>query len=584
MSWASPLTQLPAQTSDAVDTYPKSDDHRLGHQLACSLTEPRLRDPRTAGRHEGRRLLPPDQSHDPDIEHTRQGHSLSRRRLLAGSGSVATGLAMAGLPGIRAAAATDAISDIVVMDALELSRAIKHRKVSCAEVMEAFLNHISRFNSRVNAIVSLADRDTLLKQAAERDTQLRQGRYLGWMHGFPHAVKDLADAKGFVTTQGSPIYKNRVATSDSLFVARLKAKGVIVIGKTNTPEWGFGSQTYNPVFGATVTPYDTSRTAGGSSGGAASALALRMLPVADGSDYMGSLRNPAAFNNVLGFRPSWGRVPASGFLAGNSVTGPMGRTVSDVAMTLSVMAGPDASAPLSLEQDPQIFTEPLKRDFRGTRIAWVGDWNGYLATEPGLLELCRGSFPAFESIGCVVEETLPPMPPEQLWTAWRTHRHWDNAGGYLYDLYANPSTRAQLKPEAVWEVENGLRLTGRDVSSALAKRTAWYAAVLTLFETYDYILAPSAQVFPFDATVHWPKEINGRTMDTYHRWMETVAPWSMTGLPAMGMPVGFDRRGLPMGVQLIGKNHADLSVLQLAYAYEQATRWVHKAPPPMLRT
>lgn len=528
----------------------------------------------------------------PHSQRAEESPGLLRRRFLGASGALGAGLALGPLTGgsTAQAAAPSApasapakpvpVSDIVSLDALDLSRAIKRRQVSCVEVMREYLDHIERINPHVNAVVGQQDPEISLRQAHERDRRLRRGEYLGWMHGFPHAVKDLSAAKGLPWTSGSPLYKDRVATTDALFVQRLKAAGAIVVGKTNTPEFGLGSQSYNPVWGTTGNAYDPGRTAGGSSGGAASALALRMLPVADGSDYMGSLRNPAAFNNVLGFRPSWGRVPTPGFIGQLSVTGPMGRKAADVAALLSVMAGPDASAPLAIDEDPAVFRQKLDRDFRGTRIAWVGDWNGHLATEPGVLDLCRSSFAAFESIGCTVEEALPDFSPDEIWETFLTWRWWSNLS--LYDTYEDPAKRKLMKPEAIWEVEHGIPLSALDVTRAAAARDRYYQAVQALFETYDYILAPSAQVFPFDKDTHWPAEVGGRTMDTYHRWMETVAPWSLTDLPVVGMPAGFDRRGLPMGVQLIGKDNADLAVLQLAYAYEQATDWVAATPPPLL--
>jgi amidase len=365
----------------------------------------------------------------------------------------------------------------------------------------------------------------------------------------------------------------------------MKRNGAIIIGKTNTPEFGLGSHTYNEVFGTTLNAYDQSRAAGGSSGGAAVALALRMLPVADGSDMMGSLRNPGAYNNVFGFRPSSGRVPFGPtmdvFVQQLGYEGPMGRTVADLAMLLSVQAGPDTRAPLSIEQDPAIFAEPLKRDFKDVRIAWLGDFRGYLAMEPGLKELCQGAFPALESIGCRVEEALPDFPPEKIWDTWLKWRHW-LVGGGLVDLYSDPGKRAQMKPEAQWEVEGGLKLSAIDVYKASVARSAWYQAVRKMFETYDYLALPTAQLFPFDAKTHWPKEINGRTMDTYHRWMEVVTPATLSGCPTISVPVGFNEVGLPMGIQIIGPNHADLAVLQIAHAYEQATGWVQKRLPPLL--
>jgi amidase len=482
-------------------------------------------------------------------------------------------------------ATTATIPDLVMMDALDLSKMIKSKQVSCKEVMATYLDHIERTNVKVNAIVSLQDRDALLKQAVERDEQLARGEYRGWMHGFPHAVKDAVPTKGIRTTWGSPLL-DTVPPADATFVERLKKNGAIIIGKTNTPEFGMGSQTYNTVFGTTLNAYKQSKTAGGSSGGAAVSLALRMLPVADGSDMMGSLRNPAAFNNVIGFRPSYGRIPPSPsdelYLQQLTCVGPMGRSVEDVAMLLAVMAGPDPTAPLSIEQDPAMFAAPLGRDFAGTRLGWLGNLGGYLPMEPGVLELCKSSFKGFEAIGCTVEETRLGLAPEKMWDLWLTLRHWLLAGHYLA-LYNDPSKRELMKPESRWEVEGGLKLTALDVYKASVARSSWYEALRRLFETYDYLLLPSAQVFPFDAGVHWPKAIDGVTMDTYHRWMEVVVPGSLSGGPIISMPVGFSPDGLPMGMQIIGKNHADLAVLQLAYAYEQATNWVSKNLPPLIR-
>ena len=473
--------------------------------------------------------------------------------------------------------------ELVRMGAAELSRTIKARRASCREVMTAFLDHIERVNPKVNAIVSLQERGVLLEQASERDAQLARGEDLGWMHGMPHAVKDLAATAGIRTTSGSELMDG-VPAEDDLVVRRMRRCGAIFIGKTNTPEFGLGSQTYNAVFGTTRNAYDPTRTAGGSSGGAAVSLALRMQPVADGSDMMGSLRNPAAFNNVFGFRPSYGRVPYTGgelFVEQLSVDGPMGRSVSDVALLLSVMAGPHAGFPASIEQDPSRFAEPLARDVSGARLAWLGDLDGHLALEPGVRELWESAFPAFRDIGCSVEPARLDYPPEKLWESWLTLRHWLNAS-YLAPLYADPARRSRIKPEARWEVEGGLGLTAREIYAASEARSDAYRALQRLFERYDFLLLPSAQVFPFDAETHWPKSIDGRRMDTYHRWMEVVVPASLAGCPAMSVPVGFHREHLPMGLQIIGRNHADLPVLQLAHAYDEATRWVRRVQPPLL--
>jgi amidase len=474
------------------------------------------------------------------------------------------------------------ISDLVLLDAVELSWLIRRREVSCVEVVQAFLAHIDRFNPMVNALVSRPDDGLLIEQARERDRDLERGENRGWMHGLPIAVKDLADASGFPTTMGSPIFADAVAESDDLAVRRMRESGAIVVGKTNVPEFGLGSHSFNPVFGTTRNPYDRTRTAGGSSGGAAAALALRMVPVADGSDFMGSLRNPAAYCNVLGLRPSFGRIPAEGFLSHPAVVGPMGRTVRDTAMLLSTMAGPDRRAPLAIEQDPSAFAAPLDATFEGATIGWLGDFDGYLPTEPGVLDLCESALPHFESVGCKVDPVTRSLPVEEAWKTFLLWRHWMQ-GQKLHGLHANPITRALLKPEAVYEVEGYLSMGARDIARALEGRDRWYAVVSELFDTYDFLLAPSAQVFPFNADLRWPDHVDGRAMDTYHRWMEVVAPWTLSGHPVLNLPVGFDDRGLPMGVQLIGRNHAELSLLQLAHAYERATDWVHRALPPLLR-
>ena len=515
--------------------------------------------------------------------------NITRREFMATTGkfsaAAAAGLTFGNLAGTTPQA-LGTMSPIVTKNAVELSNLIRSKLVSCKEVMTAYLDQIDRFNPKVNAIVSLQSREGLLQQAEERDQQLARGERKGWMHGFPHAVKDLAPTKGIRTTHGSPLF-DTVPQQDALFVERLKRSGAIIIGKTNAPEFGLGSQTYNSIFGTTLNAYSQSKCAGGSSGGAAVSVALRMVPVADGSDEMGSLRNPAAFNNVIGFRPSFGRVPSSGegelFVETLSTAGPMGRSVSDVAMLLSVMAGPDARAPFVIEENPAQFAEPLKRDFKGVRLGWLGNYNGYLTMEPRILELCESSFKAFESIGCRVESIQPDFPPEKMWQSWVTLRHWRNAGD-MRELYNDPAKRQRLKPEAQWEIEGGLNLTAVEVYAASVARSEWYRAIGKLFETYDYLLLPSAQVFPFDAQKHWPTEINGKKMDTYHRWMEVVIGGSLSGHPVINVPVGFHPSGLPMGMQIIGKNHADLAVLQIAYAYEQATNWVADHLPPLLQS
>ncbi|ANF57339.1 amidase [Halotalea alkalilenta] len=458
------------------------------------------------------------------------------------------------------------------LDARALSRQIHAREVSCEEVMSAHLARIERLNPKVDAIVSLEPFDALLDQARERDRELAAGQDRGWMHGFPLAVKDLALTRGIRTTFGSPLFKDFIPDQDAVVVERMKASGAIVIGKTNVPEFGLGSQTYNPLFGATGCAFDPERTAGGSSGGAAAALALELVPVADGSDMMGSLRNPAAFNGVVGFRPSQGRVPAAhspdGFYSQLGTEGPMGRSVADVARLLAVQAGFDARAPLSLAGDGTEFASPLASP-TAPRFGWLGDFQGHLATEPGVLALCEGTFAALESLGGGVEPAKLEFDLDRLWSAWCTLRNFSVAGTHAGG-YADPARRERMKPELRWEIEGGLALSALDVHRAGVVRTHWYRTMCKAFERYDFLLLPSAQVFPFDKREHWPKSVGGRAMDTYHRWMEVVIGPSLAGLPAISVPAGFDARGLPMGISIIGPPRADLAVLQVAHAFERA--------------
>jgi amidase len=472
-----------------------------------------------------------------------------------------------------------------MMDAVALSQAIRSRQVSCAEVMEAFLAQVERFNPKVNAIVALQDREDLTRQAKARDDQLTRGEWIGPLHGFPHAVKDLQPVRGLPFTQGSPIFKDFVASFDSIMVERLRKAGAIFIGKTNTPEFGLGSHTFNPVYGLTRNPYDPTKSAGGSSGGAAVSLALRMLPLADGSDFGGSLRNPAGWNNVFGFRTSYGRVPVhvrEDWLPGMGVTGPMARTVADLALLLSIQAGYDPRAPLSMESDGRAFAASLEGEVNGKRIGWLGDLGGAIPYEPGVLEVCRGALKTFESIGCVVEEARPDYPSEKVWQAFIRLRAWQT-GANLRGFYDAPAHRPLLKADAVFEVETGAQLSAYDVTAASIVRTEWSQAVRRMFDTYDFLVMPTAQVFPFDGQESWPREVAGRAMRTYHEWMHGVCLVTMSGCPALAAPAGFSAQGLPMGIQIIAPVHREIDCLRLAHAYELASAWTTRRPPMLDR-
>ena len=456
-------------------------------------------------------------------------------------------------------------------------RAIAAREISCVEVMTSFLDRIERINPQVNAIVSLRPRNELLAEAEAADRAENRGP----LHGIPFAIKDLVETAGIRTTHGSPLFADHIPDHDDLLAARIRAAGAILIGKTNTPEFGLGSHSFNPVHGVTRNPYDLSRTAGGSSGGAAAALATRMVPLADGSDTMGSLRNPAAFCNVYGFRPSFGRIARDGegdlFLNQISTDGPMARTVRDLALLLDVLAGPEAWDPHTLSAHSS-FLAGLDGPARARRIGWIGDWDGYFAVEPEVLQLCGSALAKFSALGIDVEPVIPPFDPKRLWPAWLALRAFANAGGKR-DLYEDPAKRAALKPEQIWEIERGLAVTALEVYDASVVRSEWFRTVAEMFETYDALVMPSAQVFPFDVDLRWPDVVAGRPMSTYHQWMEIVMPASIAGLPALNVPVGFSREGLPMGMQLIGPRGGDLQVLQLGEAYHQATDWPGRHPP-----
>lgn len=473
--------------------------------------------------------------------------------------------------------------------------AIRQREVSCQEVMTAYLDHIEKLNPEVNALVSMRPRVDVLAEAAHKDALLAAGTYQGWMHGFPHAVKDLADAKGLKTTLGffRPPFDAEPATADALVVERIRAAGAIFIGKTNTPEFGLGSHTYNKVFGTTLNAYDQTSSAGGSSGGAAVAVALRMVPVADGSDFFGSLRNPTGWNNVMGLRPSFGRVPGNNldaFVQQGGTEGPIARNARDLSLLLRTMAGYDARAPLSID-DNGAGPVSSPNGLRGRRIAWMGDLGGYLPMEPEVLSVCRAALGGFTRLGMDVDE-VSELPSSgsfkgnaDLWPTWLVFRHW-LIGGTLKQHYDNPTLRAQMKPEAIYEIDGLLSgadgnraISGLDTYTGSVQRTAMYQAFRELFETYDYVVLPTAQLFPFAAEEHWPREVNGTAMSSYHRWMEVTAIGTLLNAPTLAVPAGFGRTGLPMGLQVIGRNHDDWGLLELAEGWDRVTSWSRRLPP-----
>lgn len=467
------------------------------------------------------------------------------------------------------------MNELLNRDAVDLAAMIARREISAAELMEATLARIDEVNPKLNAIVSQIDGEAAMDMARAAD----RGPVKGPMHGLPLAIKDLVDAKGLPTTMGSPAYKDAgPAPKDDIMVARMRAAGALIIGKTNTPEFGLGSHTYNPVWGATRNAWDPSKSAGGSSGGAAVALTTGMMPIADGSDMMGSLRNPAGWANIYGYRPSWGLVPSEpegdAFLHQLSTAGPMGRSPADVAMTLTVQAGHDPRQPHGRDL-PDI--EHLNANLKGRRIGWLGDWGGGLPMDEGVLETCEAALKVFDDLGCTVEKVAPPFQLELIWDSWITLRSWSNAAS-LAALYLEERTRDLMKPEAQWETERGLKLSAMDVHRASVIRSRWFEKAASLFESYDALVLPTAQVWPFPVEWTWPKQIGGITMDTYHRWMEVVVPAGLIGLPCLAFPAGFGAAGLPIGLQLIGRRGSDVALLQMGQGWHNAAPWVHLRP------
>ncbi len=449
------------------------------------------------------------------------------------------------------------------------------REVSAVEVMEAHLARIERINPTVNAIVTLVP-DEARRAAAEADAAVARGDAPGPLHGLPVAHKDLTWTKGIRTTFGCRAFEHFVPDEDALIVERLKAAGAITLGKTNTPELGAGSQTFNAVFGATRNPWDTTKTCGGSSGGAAVALATGMLPIADGSDLGGSLRNPAGYCNVVGFRPSPGRVPiwpsqAAWFPMG--VQGPMARNVTDAALLLSAIAGPDPRAPISLPEPGSVFRPPLERDIEGVCVAWSRDLGG-LPVDPRVTAVIDAERGTFERLGCVVEDAEPDMGGAadvfRVWRAW----HFELCYGSLLDEH-----RELLKDTVIWNIEEGRRLSGPRLGESMRAWTALLDRVRRFFERYEFLVLPVSQVPPFDVDQPYVTEIDGVEMETYVDWMSSCAHISVLGLPAISVPCGFTEDGLPVGIQIVGRQHDDLGVLRLAHAFEQLNGAGLRRPP-----
>ncbi len=460
-------------------------------------------------------------------------------------------------------------SDICFMTATEIISHIRNKELSALEVMEAHLVQIEQLNSKLNAIVTLTG-EKALKQAKDVD----KGKMTGPLYGIPVAHKDLLETSAIRTTYGSLAYTDNIPDIDCIAVERIKKAGAITIGKTNTSEFGAGSQTFNSIFGKTINPYDMTRTCGGSSGGSAVALACGMVPLATGTDAAGSLRNPASFCNVVGIRTSPGRIPVWPVSDGwnsFSVAGPMARTVEDVALLLSVMAGPDSRSPISIQEEGHIFTRSLKRNFKGVNIAWAIDLGG-LPFEPEVKKVVDSQKKVFQSLGCNVEDNEPDFTgADKAYKAWRA---WD----YELTLGRN-AKKNKFKYTLQKNIEEGERITGQQLASAERIRTELYHRIRVFMEKYEFFILPVSQVIPFDINQEYVKKIQDVTMETYIDWQKTCYYISLTGNPAIAVPCGFTDEGLPVGLQIVGRHKDETGLLQIAAAFEGETKFYKRRPP-----
>ena len=452
---------------------------------------------------------------------------------------------------------------------------LRTREISARELLDAHLDRIERFNPALNAVVTL-DADGARAAADAADAALAAGADVGPLHGLPVAHKDTHATGGMRTTLGSPLHADDVPMRDELIVARYKAAGTVRVGKTNVPEFAAGSHTFNPVFGVSHNPYRHGLSVGGSSGGAAAALAAGFVPLADGSDMGGSLRNPAGFCNVVGFRPTPGRVPSWPTSLGwsqLSVQGPMGRTVADVALQMSVVAGADPRVPISLSDDPAVFAAALPESLTGLRVAWAPDLGGRVTVDPAITAVLASVGSVFEGLGASVEEACPDLSGAD--DVFGTLRAW------IFDT--NFSEISRRTPEKVkesirWNADMGAKLTGADLARAEQQHTKLYERMVAFFERYDVLLAPTTQVLPFPVELEYPSEIGGVPQDNYLEWMRSCTIFSATGCPALSVPGGFTADGLPVGLQIVGAPRADRRVLEAGHAFEQATGFWRRRP------
>jgi len=466
------------------------------------------------------------------------------------------------------------MDDLCSLDATDLAQRLRARDVSAREVVTAHLDRIDRINPRINAIVTL-DAEGALAAAGAADEALARGAEPGPLHGLPIAFKDTHDTAGMRTTYGSPLLADHVPAENELIVQRILDAGAIRLGKTNVPEFAAGSHTFNTLFGATRNPYDLGRSAGGSSGGAAAALAAGLAPIADGSDMGGSLRNPASFCNVVGFRPTPGRVPTlptDNPWDALGTSGPMARTVADVALLLSVVAGPDPRSPIALETPGDAFRVPLERDLTGLRVAWSPSLGG-LPVDRDVRDVLAGAPAVFTELGCVVEEATPDLSEAEF--VFRTLRANAFEVGFGEQFDREPD---KFKPALAWNIAQGRKLSRADVGRATSAWGRLYRAAAEFWTAHDVLIAPVSQVPPFDVDEEYPHVVDGQEQHSYLDWMRSAYHVTVLGAPAVSVPAGFTPSGLPVGLQIVTRPRADLLTLQVAAAFEAATAYGRRRP------
>ena len=450
----------------------------------------------------------------------------------------------------------------------DLIAKLENKNLTIDEIVKIFYKKINQKNSELNAIISKIPYRNLKRQIALSEKRRLANKRLSPLDGFPIAIKDLEETKGITTTSGSEIFRNNIPHIDSPMVHNLKKAGCIIIGKTNVPEFGIGSQTYNNIFGSTKNPYNTTLTSGGSSGGAAAAVSSGMLPFADGSDMMGSLRNPASFCSVFGFRPTPGLIPSkakNNIFPKLSTLGPIGRTTKCLAYLLDAQVGNFVKS----KENKTLFSKIVdKFHNKDIKIAWLGDFNGSYLYENEIKEICEKFLQNLENSQFNIECLIPKFPSEMIWESWINLRSLILKKD-LSDIIKDKNKASYLKPEIQWEIERAISISDLDFEDAISKREKWKIYINSLFTKFDLLALPSTQVFPFYERIKYPKEINGKKMDTYHRWMEVVVPSSLIGLPTISFPCGFNTKGLPIGIQLIGKSGNDKKVLNISYLIEK---------------